>query len=62
MHWHLHNLDIAMSVKRPFRSERSVRARGSVLQKKALARIDVPDVKLKQFRASDEILKFLQEL
>lgn len=32
------------------------------MKEKALARLDAPDVKLKRFRASDELLKFLQTL
>ena len=32
------------------------------MEEKALARLEAPDIKLKRFRASDELMKFLRSL
>lgn len=32
------------------------------MKEKALARLEAPDIKLKRFRAGDELLRFLQTL
>ena len=32
------------------------------MKEKALARLEAPDIKLKRFRASDDLMKFLQSL
>ena len=32
------------------------------MKEKALARLEAPDIRLKRFRASDSLLRFLQEL
>jgi hypothetical protein len=32
------------------------------MKEKALARLDAPDIKLKRFRANDDLMKFLQRL
>lgn len=77
VHWRLHNLETAMHLLQsgvPFNiialwlghestntTHRYVEA-NLEMKEKALARLEAPDIKLKRFRASDDLMKFLQSL